>query len=227
MLILASSIFLASCSSYGQFSAGATGALVGSHIGRDIGHVVGGGRYYGGGSSALGSLIGAGVGAALGVGIQNSIERSRERRYEEHSRHQHGTEQTSRDEYRTNGGYQGAETSSVTISNSLIGIEPLTYTDANGDGYVSKGETIEVETYIENISKSTLKNVTISLVVPEDRYVSLSSPLQTTLQPGQKIRYTGRVYCTKTKKGKSFNVSVNVNAKGANVSTGNLLIYMK
>lgn len=233
-LILATSILVASCTSYSQAAAGLTGAAVGSHIGRDIGYLAGGGYYgFGGRSSALGSLIGAGVGAALGVSIQNGIERSRERRYEEHqNRRQNDDRGSATDDYQTGGGnsHSGQGNSSwsrPSASNSFITVEPLTYMDADGDGYVGKGETIEVCTYITNTSNAPLRDVTISLVASDLRYVTLSSPLVTTLSPGQKIRYTGRVYCQKTKYNKPVDINVNVKVNGSTLSSGIVSIYMK
>lgn len=249
-LIVAASLLVSSCTTYGQFGAGMAGASLGSHIGRDIGYLSSG-HHFSGRSAALGSLIGAGVGAALGVSIQNGIEQSRERRYERAQNRQYNNQNgqynnqyqyqdngTSNDDYQTGGGanYNGSNGSSYngssyssrqSSSNAYITVEPLSYMDGNGDGYLSKNETIEVETYIKNTTNEPLKNVTISLVTEESRYVTLSSPLVTSLAPGQKVRYTGRIYCQKTKKNAPFSVSVNVLTNGANCSTGSISIYMK
>lgn len=247
--IVAASLIMSGCTTYGQFGAGVTGAAIGSHVGRDIGYLAGGHHHhFGGSSSALGSLIGAGVGAALGVSIQNSIEQSRERRYErtqnqrQYNQGQYGQSQNGAyngDDYQTGGGagstvssgqsaYNGTmQNSRPTSSNAYVTVQPLTYMDADGDGYIGKGETIEVETYITNTSNQILRNMTISLVSEDTRYVMLSSPLVTTLSPGQKVRYTGRVYCQKAKKNAPVSVSVNVQANGANCNTGSIAIYMK
>lgn len=231
--VLATSILVASCTSYGQAAAGLTGAAVGSRIGRDIGYIAGGGYHgFGGSSSALGSLIGAGVGAALGVSIQNGIERSRERRYEERQNRRHEDNRpVTNEDYQTGGSSsgngQGYSWSRPSASNSFISIDPLTYMDANGDGYLGKGETIEVCTYITNTTNAPLRDINISLSASDLRYVTLSSPLVTTLSPGQKIRYTGRVYCQKTKYNKPVDVSVNVKANGSTLSSEVISIYMK
>lgn len=254
-LIVAASLIVSSCTTYGQFGAGMAGASLGSHIGRDIGYLSSG-HYFSGRSAALGSLIGAGVGAALGVSIQNGIEQSRERRYEREKNrqfnnqyNQYGNQNqyqnqyqdygTQNDDYQTSGGagygsqnssssYNGSSISSrPSASNAYVTVEPLSYMDGDGDGCLSKNETIEVETYITNNTNEPLRNVTISLVTDDARYVSLSSPLVTSLAPRQKVRYTGRVYCQKTKKNAPLSVSVNVLTNGANCSTGSISVYMK
>ena len=238
-LLVAGSLLVASCTTYGQASAGFAGAALGSHIGRDIGFLAGGHHHFGGGNAALGSLIGAGIGAALGVGIQSSIENSQQQRYQQ----QYQNNRTSTDDYQTSGGgystnrsnssssssfgYEGSYSNkSTAVSNSFVTVEQLNYMDGDGDGYMSKGETIEVETYITNNTNSTLPNVSIRLNSSDDN-IALSSPLITTLSPGQKIRYTGRIYCKKARSNNAAQVSVTVSTSGQNLSTNALPIYMK
>lgn len=253
-LIVAASLIVSSCTTYGQFGAGMAGAAIGSRVGRDIGYLSSG-HYFSGRSAALGSLIGAGVGAALGVSIQNGIEQNRERRYEREQNRQYnqynnqngqyGNQDqyqnygSSNDDYQTGGGagYGGSNNSSSyggssyssrpSSSNAYVSIEPLSFMDGDGDGCISKNETIEVETYIKNTTNEPLRNVTISLITDDVRYVTLSSPLVTSLAPGQKVRYTGRVYCQKVKKNTPLSVSVNVLTNGANCNTGSISVYMK
>lgn len=236
-LIVATSVLVASCTSYNQAAAGVTGAALGSHIGRDIGWLTSG-HHFGGRNAALGSLIGAGVGAALGVGIQNSIENSRANRANRAAEreYQRSQDSYSSDDYQTGGGAYDYDRATVNgntsynrpaTSSKYVSVEALTYMDGDGDGYISKGETIEVETYITNISNNRLRGVRISLNVPEDKYVTISSPLIIDLNPGQKVKYTGRIYCQKVKTDYPVNVSVNVNAEGLVTSTGVLNVYMK
>lgn len=251
-LIVAASLIVSSCTTYGQFGAGMAGASLGSHLGRDIGYLAGGHHYhFSGRSAALGSLIGAGVGAALGVSIHNGIEQARERRYERaqnqqnYQNNQYGNQNqyqnygTSSDDYQTGGGsgYGSSNGSSSngssscssrpSYSNAYVTVESISYMDGNGDGYLSKNETIEIDTYITNTTSAPLNNVTISIVSNDTRNVTLSSPLVTSLAPGQKVHYTGRVYCQKVKKNAPISVSVNVLTNGANCNTGSISIYMK
>ena len=232
-LIVATSVLVASCTSYNQAAAGVTGAALGSRIGRDIGWLTSG-HHFGGRNAALGSLIGAGVGAALGVGIQNSIENSRANRAGRTV--ERSQDPYSSDDYQTGGGASDYSRTPVngntsynrtTASNKYVSVESLTYMDGDGDGYISKGETIEVDTYITNISDKKLRSVRISLNVSEEKYVTFSSPLIIDLNPGQKVKYTGRIYCQKTKSDYPVNVSVDVNAEGMTTSTGTLSVYMK
>lgn len=239
-LIAAASILISSCSSYSQAAAGLTGAAVGSRLGRDVGYLAGGWRF-GGSSSALGSLIGAGVGAALGVGIHNSIEQNRERRMaERNQRYDHNSQSSTFDDYQIGGGAGGYEQgganqsksnvsgySNTPVSNGYISISPISYMDADGDGYMSKGEPVEVETYITNVSGSALRDVTIAIDVANNRYVTVSNPINTSLHPGQKIRYTGRIYCQKRKSAAWVNVCVSVYAGGKKLSSTPLPLSLK
>lgn len=239
---VAASVLISSCTSYGQFGAGMTGAAIGSHIGRDVGYLAGIGHHhhFGGPSSALGSLIGAGIGAALGVGIQNSIERSHEKAATE--RYQRRQSTTSNDDYQYEGGSSNRrynesydnypseranDAEGTVMSNGYVSIEPLSYMDADGDGNLRKGETIEIQTYITNVSDKRLENVNITIQSSDSKYVTVSSPLFTSLAPGQRIKYTGRVYCQKSKSNSYTNIAVRVNAAGAAITTKSLAVYMK
>ena len=89
---------------------------------------------------------------------------------------------------------------------TVLSITDLSYMDQDGDGYISKDETIEVEAFITNTSNSVLRDVVIYLTVSEPKSFSVSPSLTTTLQPGQKIRYTGRVHGNRTRGHNSLSV---------------------
>jgi len=238
---LSASLLLNSCTSSSQAAAGLTGAAIGSNIGGAIGSVTGGSgyyygpwyRYYNGQGAALGSLIGMGVGAALGVAIQKSVEDSERRSYESQYDNSYENSQgySQQPERENQGGayynnqYGGAYNNYS--DRQSIRISGLTYRDGNGDGYMSKGETLEVETYIKNVSKSTLYNVYISLDTQDSRYAIVSSPLTITLDPGQKVRYSGRIYCRRSKKNRIVPLTVSVSAGNQTVQSETLQLEMR
>ena len=118
----------------------------------------------------------------------------------------------------------GNSTYSDAVPTSAITISDLTYTDANGDGYANKGETLEVESYITNVSNSVLHDVTISIAIDDEKDYNTSPSLTTNLQPGQKIRYTGRIYCKKARSGESVGISVKTACNGKTASSSTLFV---
>lgn len=205
---LATLMMASSCTSSYQAAGGVTGAMIGSHVGNVVGFLSGSGHFRGE-NAALGSLIGMGVGALLGVGIANQIEQKEAERARQYGQannydYQEGAynndNRTEMPDYQIGGGaYQGTSHATVSISD-------LTYMDADGDGCISKGETIEVEGFITNTSNAEMKDIVISLSVDNQKNYRISPSLTTTLQPGQKIRYTGRVHCDKVKRGQALGI---------------------
>jgi hypothetical protein len=99
--------------------------------------------------------------------------------------------------------------------------------DTDGNGYISKGETIEVEGYITNTSNSVLRDIVIHLDVNDNKAFSVSPSLTTTLQPGQKIRYTGRVHCIRTRNVESLGINLNTDYAGKTYSSNSLFLGVK
>ncbi len=243
-LALATLLLASSCESSYQAAGGVTGAMIGSHVGSAVGHLSGGhrhGRYYRGGNAALGSLIGMGIGAALGVGIASQIEKKEkaEARRQEGYEDGYGDYET-RENRRTTDGYEGNRdyqigggayegTSSAYqgTSSAVISISELTFMDMDGTGTISKGETIEVEGYITNTSNSVLNDVVIFLKVDDEKRFRLSPSLTTTLRPGQKIRYTGRVVCDRAKRGQSVGVCLNTLYAGKQNTSNTLFVEIR
>jgi hypothetical protein len=125
-----------------------------------------------------------GIGAVLGVGIASQIEekekeKAEARRYEEYSN------------------IADSPSAAANSPSAAINLSDLTYMDTNGDGYISKEEVIEVEGFITNTSNSVISDIVIYLTTNDDKAFIASPSLTTTLQPGQKIRYTGRIHCHK------------------------------
>ena len=178
-LTLATALLVSSCTSSYQAAGGATGAMIGSHVGGAIGALSGHGHFRGE-SAALGSLIGMGIGAILGVGITSQIEeqeRAEARRYEGYGQvntRNDGGYYDNNVGYQTSGGYQGGQNVQSNhnyqigngsydgaIASTVLSISELSYMDADGDGYISKDETIEVEGFITNTSNSVLRDIVI------------------------------------------------------------------
>ena len=226
-ILLAAVTLLSSCQTSGQAAAGLTGAAIGSTLGSAIGGATGGhyGRYgyyhYNGQGAALGSLIGMGVGAALGVAIQKSAEENERRQYENYQDYDSYDQNSNYNRNYSNNNYTPAP------SRLPVHISEVTYFDGNGDGFMSKGETLEVETYIENRSNSTLYSVDIVLDTQKSKYVIASSPLTITLEPRQKIRYSGRIYCRKAKNGRSVPLTITVSAGNQMAQSETINLYMK
>lgn len=212
---LSSVMLLTSCTSSGQAVAGLTGAAIGSNIGGAIGAANGGRHYhhYNGQGAALGSLIGMGVGAALGVAIQKSVENN-ERNYHEG--------------YQDNSSYSSNYNNPAPVQPRLpLRLSEITYFDGNGDGYMSKGETIEVETYIQNTGKHTLYNLYITLDTQNSKYVTVSSPLTISLEPGQKVRYSGRIYCRRIRHGHDVPLTITLASGGSVIQSETLYLGMR
>lgn len=232
-LVMAGAIVVSSvssCTSSFQATSGATGAMIGSRVGEAIGFVSGRGHFRGH-NAALGSLIGAGVGAALGVGIASHIEKQERQAYDrDEADHRHSAQRSdervrNNSDYQTGGGYSGNDEFggnsgySANSNTAVLSISELSYMDADGDGYFSKGEVCEIEGFIKNNTNTVLNDVVIYLGTDNEKDFSKSPSLTTTLQPGQKIRYTGRICCKKARRGQAVNVNLNVmNGATKNVS---------
>lgn len=241
-LTLAAILMVSSCTSSYQAAGGVTGAMIGSHVGGAVGALTGHGHFHGR-NAALGSLIGMGIGAILGVGISSQIEeqeRAEARRYEDYGRPEGNVRydgyENNNAGYQTSDGYQGGQEHSGyqiskgangTVASSVLSISELTYMDTDGNGYISKGETIEVEGYITNTSNSVLHDIVIHLDVNEPKAFSVSPSLTTTLQPGQKIRYTGRVHCLRSRNIESLGINLNTEYAGKSYTSNALFVGVK
>lgn len=196
---MASTMLFASCTTSYQASSGVAGAMIGARVGETVGFLTGRG-YFRGDNAALGSLIGMGVGAALGVGVAATIEKNERQAYES---------QYQREDYLQGSSSYSTPNHTQPLQSNLVNISDLSYTDGNGDGYVSKGETIEIEGYITNKTNSPLSDLVIFLDTDNQKDFVVSPSLTTTLLPNQRIRYTGRIYCKKTRRSPQLKVSLN------------------
>ncbi len=208
---LAFAMMASSCGSAYQAESGVRGAMIGGHVGEMVGLLSGHGHFRGE-NAALGSLIGMGIGAILGVSVASQIEekeKAEAQRYDED--------------------YNTANTPSPTTStpSAAIKLSDLTYMDTDGDGYITKDEIIEVEGFITNTSNSVINDIVIYLVTNDDKSLIASPSLTTTLQPGQKIRYTGRIHCRKTRGLSEVEVQMHTSYANKNNISNSLFIPVK
>lgn len=220
---LAATVLASSCNSSYEASGGVTGAIIGSHVGETIGFLSGSGRYRGE-SAALGSLIGTGVGTILGVGIARQTERNIRKGYEADS---YSEERYGSDDYQIGGGatYEGSDQGYSFSSN--LNMSDISYTDTDGDGYLSKNEVIEIAAKIENTSDHPLRNVSISLTTYNEKYCAVSPSLTIDLRPGEKTIYTGRIFCKKSKRGRKATFSLSATSQGLSSARKSFSIYMR
>ena len=223
---LAVAMLASSCTSSYQAAGGLNGAIIGSHVGSAVGFLSGHGHFRGE-NAALGSLIGMGIGAVLGVGIASQIEENEKteaRRYEERTSGYNNRNTNEEVPYQTGGGAYNGTMSNGQVASALISVSDLTYMDVDGTGYISKDETIEVEGFITNTSNSVLRDIVIQLEVSDPKAFSISPSLTTTLQPGQKIRYTGRVHCLKTRGNSSVGINLHVSYAGKTYTSNDIYV---
>lgn len=230
--ILATAILATSCTSTSQTYAGFAGASLGSNVGSLIGAATGSGhghhRHYSGQGAALGSLIGMGVGAALGVAIQKSVEEGGRRNRDDapaDNTYNYAPNQTSTPNHTPKHPTTRTETRPATAL--PLRISELTYFDGNGDGLLSKGETIEVETYIRNTGRTTLHDLHIALDTRQNKHVSISSPLTITLEPGQTVKYSGRIYGKRSRSGHAVPLTILIASAQGQAQSETLYIEMK
>jgi hypothetical protein len=174
--------------------------------------------------------------------VQEGKEKAEARRYNE--RYDQSTNQTSdregyygNQDYQIGGGSYNDRTETrqnstsayaATLGTSIISISELTYMDSDGDGSITKGESIEVESFVTNTTNSVLRDVVISLNVSDSKACSFSPSLTTTLQPGQKIRYTGRIHCNRRPRGNtSIGVNLSTLYSGKTCSSNNLYVKVR
>lgn len=202
-LILGTTLTSCTYSGYESYLGTMAGAEIGGIIGESIGWM-NTSRHSGPGNAMLGGIIGTVAGAAIGNAIGNEAAESRKAQEREYRRNRrHGNEQRSRryqnnssnsDSYNYGGGYQTEGGRDYTKSASNLIISNLKYEDENGDGLISKYETINV---IYEITNPTSHDIDVKLAIGNNsnHNFEFSPETQATIAAGKTIRYKAKVFC--------------------------------
>lgn len=189
--VLVTGMSLSSCTYNGY--EGYLGTMAGAEIGGVIGESIGWmstSRHHGPGNALLGGIIGTVAGAAIGNAIGNDAADARRERQRRYRQEQHTT--TYRGTSTDKAGYEYDNFSSGAGTNALV-ITNLKYEDEDGDGVISKYETINV---IYEVTNTSARNVEVSLVTGNNNSNFEFSPeTTTTIEAGSTIRYKAKVFC--------------------------------
>lgn len=185
---------LSSCtySGYESYLGTMAGAEIGGIIGESIGWM-NTSRHSGPGNAMLGGIIGTVAGAAIGNAIGNEAAESRKAEQREMRRRHKERQSRQQSDY----GYSGYQTEggrSYTKSAGSLVISNLKYEDENGDGLLSKYETVNV---IYEVSNPTDRDVEVRLTTGNNSNHNLefSPETVTTIGAGKTIRYKAKVFC--------------------------------
>lgn len=217
------------------------GTMAGAEIGGVVGEALGWmstDRHSGPGKAMLGSIIGTVAGAAIG----NSITKDRT---EEINIGRRNDMDYGNADYQTGGGYDSHGTyvpdsrnrsdskfngrygNGYSMGNGDLAISHVTFEDEDGDGRISRNETVNIMYEVTNKGHRTYSDVILKVDVEDDaRKFALSPSTTTTIAPGQTVRYKAKAFCkSRTSSGNvTFRVSAN-SMNGGNASA-NLQIRM-
>lgn len=195
---------LSSCtySGYESYLGTMAGAEIGGIIGESIGWM-NTSRHSGPGNAMLGGIIGTVAGAAIGNAIGNEAAEARKTQEREYRKHRNRNRNNDRrnQQYPNNssdtysyGGYQTEGGRDYTKSANNLIISNLKYEDENGDGLISKYETINV---IYEVSNPTSSDIEVQLAIGNNsnHNFEFSPETTATIAPGKTIRYKAKVFC--------------------------------
>lgn len=206
---LASTLLFSSMSSCGTMdSRSYLGTMAGAEIGGTIGEAIGWmatSRHDGPGKAMLGSIVGTIVGAAVGNSLSSKSEREAETSaYIGKKMRKADTSESSYDDLSTN--YSACP---LVISN-------LTYQDEDGDGRISKYETINVIYEVTNTSDHIVA-ATLSIDDAENAKTMVFSPsTDLMIDSHQTIRYKAKAFCN----GRPKNDRVNIHVFATSIADG-------
>ena len=238
---------LSSCT-YGSYES-YLGTMAGGEIGGIIGESIGWmstSRHSGPGNAMLGGIIGTVAGAVIGNSIGNQAgeankarraerKRKKEERqsyensgsynnYENNGNYSGGNETYDFSRYQTEGGRATEQLKSAgNYSSSALQMGDLHYEDENGDGKVSKYETINV---IYTVTNPSSTDVEVSLVTGDNKntHFEYSPAYNTTIGAGKTIRYKAKVFCKSVPKGSHSTIPVFVKSSSSGTITDNIQI---
>lgn len=187
------------------------GTMAGAEIGGVIGEALGWmstSRHDGPGKAMLGSIVGTVAGAAIGnamtkdnttrttVGRRDNVRDNR--RYEEdfNPGYQIGgggnyDGYTNRDNNNYAGPARGGSN-----SYSFLTIGNVSYQDEDGDGRISRNETINIIYEVTNTSKNAVDDVELKIeTIDGDKYFAVSPSTSVKIAAGECIRYKAKAFC--------------------------------
>ena len=227
------------------------GTMAGAEIGGTIGEAIGWlstSRHDGPGKAMLGSIIGTVAGAAIGNVLTSpkSKKEAKAERYNDYNDYNNYSSGRSNDygDYQTGGGYDSYDynnyssrqskksrkyqDNSYTSNNGMLTISKVSYQDEDGDGRISRYETVNVIYEVTNDGQSTA-TVTLSVDDPDNSRNFAFSPSNTIdMRPGETVRYKAKVFC-KSKPSSGFtNVRVYARSQTAGAASSSVRIpYQK
>ena len=201
-MIAAVSIVMSSCRTNqmtrSEYYGGTMGAYIGGVIGEALGVTLGRDSYTGAViGNAVGTLAGAVIGSSMAGKDRRDITRNigRDRDTDDYNVYSNPY-----------GNYGEAmpdrplppppapQFGSAPVGTELI-ISNVTYEDENGDGYISKDETICVSYDVWNASKQEVE-VTLVIIDPvNQKHIAFSPATTLSMMPGQRMRYKAKAYC--------------------------------
>jgi outer membrane lipoprotein SlyB len=235
--IILASIMMSSCYTYTSpmsYGGTATGASIGGFLGSTLGAATTNGSF---GGSLVGNIVGSAAGAALGNKVSKSAEQRRlqKRQERQNRRNQANAQQVQQDDY----SYDTPESNDVDFSNYQtegganydantvnFNISNITVNDSDGDGYMSKEETVEVVCEVSNLNESNTE-ADISIGNPGDSKFTYSPSVKATIDGGKSIRYTAKVYCKKLPTGDAIDIPITVSSPSLGSVTKYVTIRMK
>ncbi|MBR1465405.1 MAG: hypothetical protein IJ607_03485 [Bacteroidaceae bacterium] len=231
-LLLGTTLSSCSYSGYESYLGTMAGAEIGGIIGQSIGWM-NTSRHSGPGNAMLGGIIGTVAGAAIGNAIGNEAAESRkaqEREYRRNRRHddrhrsnRYQNNNSSHDSYDYSGGYQTEGGRDYTKSASNIIISNLKYEDENGDGLISKYETINV---IYEITNTTSRDIDVRLAIGNNsnHNFEFSPETEATIAAGKTIRYKAKVFCKSLPRDSYTDIPVYANSSQAGSASDTIRI---
>ena len=191
--LLLAAIILTGCASSSPNSY--LGLMAGAEIGGTLGEAIGfmsTSRHDGPGKAMLGSVVGTVAGAAIGYTIANEADQQAE------AKRRTSTPTTTT---QTSGGYDV-----WTEEEPVLSISAPSYQDEDGDGKLSRYETINIIYEVTNHSTETQR---VELIVscpemPDD--IALSPSNIADIEPGHTIRYKAKALLNKKTKASSVTI---------------------
>ena len=195
------------------------GTMAGAEIGGVVGEALGWmstSRHDGPGKAMLGSVIGTVAGAAIGNSITKDHKEQPEVRVGRSNRDYNGVSTYGRSDvdYQTGGGYSDYNDRNYGNDRNYNGgipadrlraggrtyspltIAGLTYQDEDGDGRISRNETINIIYEVTNTSSQRCDGVELRVdAVGNEKAFALSPATTISMAPHETIRYKAKAFC--------------------------------